>query len=280
MAGAGLDVHAQEPPTDWRLARHPKVVALPHLGASTVEAQEKVGTDIALQVRDFLKGGIIQQAVNFFCLSGELYDRIKPAMTPRRTIGPVPRSGLLGHPRARSRWVSTGTCRSSTSRFSSLRPLTGLLKTRMPSGVTMVNAVSVAAEKGIAVVESTSSAPTAFPNLIAMRLKTADEELSVAGTVFSAGHLRLVDVDGVEVDTIPQGHILLIKNDDTPGIVGQIGTALGKRSVNIARMGLGRKPGSGRAIMLIEVDSALYAEVVAELPTITGIREARFVELG
>jgi D-3-phosphoglycerate dehydrogenase len=158
--------------------------------------------------------------------------------------------------------------------------LTGLLKTRMPTGVTMVNAVSVAAEKGIAVVESTSSAPTAFPNLIAMRLKTADEELSVAGTVFSAGHLRLVDVDGVEVDTIPQGHILLIKNDDTPGIVGQIGMALGKRSVNIARMGLGRKPGSGRAIMLIEVDSALLPEVVAELPTITGIREARFVELG
>jgi D-3-phosphoglycerate dehydrogenase / 2-oxoglutarate reductase len=87
VAGAALDVHAQEPPRDWRLARHPKVLALPHLGASTKEAQERVGTDIARQVRDYLKGGVIQCAVNFYSLAGDLYDRVRPAMDLAERLG-------------------------------------------------------------------------------------------------------------------------------------------------------------------------------------------------
>ncbi len=128
--------------------------------------------------------------------------------------------------------------------------------------------------------ESTSSASVAFANLIALRLKTSEDDLSVAGTLFGRNHLRLVDVDGVEVDAIPQGNILLVKNDDTPGIVGRVGTLLGTQGVNIARMGLGRKPGSGRAIMLIEIDSEVPPGLLAELPKIAGIREARFLKLG
>src|SRR5262249_57065102 len=87
VAGAALDVYAEEPPVDWRLARHPRVVATPHLGASTAEAEERVGTDIAIQVRDFLKGGVIQQAVNFFSLSGDVYDQVRPAMELAGRLG-------------------------------------------------------------------------------------------------------------------------------------------------------------------------------------------------
>jgi D-3-phosphoglycerate dehydrogenase len=115
---------------------------------------------------------------------------------------------------------------------------------------------------------------------VALRLKTSEEELSVAGTLFGGRHMRLVDVDGVEVDTIPQGNILMVRNDDTPGTVGRVGSFLGDKGVNIARMGLGRKPGSGRAIMLIEVDSEITAEATAELAKVPGIREARFLRLG
>jgi D-3-phosphoglycerate dehydrogenase len=97
--------------------------------------------------------------------------------------------------------------------------------------------------------------------------------------VFGGRHLRLVDVDGVEVDTIPQGQLLLVRNEDTPGIVGRVGTVLGGHGVNIARMGLGRKPGSGRAIMLIEVEGDVAAGVIAELSRQPGIREARFLRL-
>src|SRR5207244_11665580 len=87
VAGAGLDVHSNEPPVDWRLAKHPRVVATPHVGAATAEAQERVGTDIAVQVRDYLKGGLIQHAVNFFSLTGDLYDGVRPAMDLAERLG-------------------------------------------------------------------------------------------------------------------------------------------------------------------------------------------------
>jgi D-3-phosphoglycerate dehydrogenase len=150
----------------------------------------------------------------------------------------------------------------------------------MAEGLTLVNALDVARERKIEILESTSSAGVSFANLVALRLKTSDEDLSVAGTVFGGGHLRLVDVDGVEVDTIPQGNVLLVRNEDTPGMVGRVGSALGSHGVNIARMGLGRKPGSGRAIMLIEVDGEVPAALMSELGSLAGIREARFLRLG
>jgi len=279
VAGAALDVHGQEPPQDWRLAQHPRVVSTPHIGAATREAQERVGTDIAIQVRDYLKGGVIQQAVNFFSLSGDLYDQVRPAMELAERLGL-----FLGQ-----------VCRGSLERielglYGDLREfdakpilsaaVNGVLRPTLAEGVTLVNALAIAKDRRVEILESTSSANVAFANLIALRLKTSEEDLSVAGTVFGRNHLRLVDVDGVEVDTIPQGNILLVKNEDTPGVVGQVGTLLGQRKINIARMGLGRKPGSGRAVMLIEVDSEVSAEVLAELPQLPGIREARFLKLG
>jgi D-3-phosphoglycerate dehydrogenase len=279
VAGAALDVHAQEPPKDWRLARHAKVVALPHLGASTREAQERVGTDIAMQVRDYLKGGIIQSAVNFYSLAGDLYDKVRPAMDLAERLG----------------LFLAQACRGSLERIElgvygelrelDLKPIlsaavTGVLRPHMAEGLTLVNAADVARGRGIEILESTSSAPISFANLVALRLKTSEEDLSVSGTVFGGGHLRLVDVDGVEVDTIPQGNLLMIRNEDTPGIVGRVGTILGAQGVNIARMGLGRKPGSGRAIMLIEVDSEVPPALLAELAKAPGIREARFLRLG
>jgi D-3-phosphoglycerate dehydrogenase len=130
------------------------------------------------------------------------------------------------------------------------------------------------------VIESTSSAPVAFSNLMVLRLKTSDCDFSVAGTLFGRNHLRLVDVDGVEVDAIPQGHLLLIKNDDTPGVVGHLGTMLGARAINIARMTVGRKPGSGRAVMLIEVDTEVSSDALAEVRRVPGVREARALRLG
>lgn len=279
VAGAALDVHAQEPPIDWRLAKHPRVVAMPHIGASTAEAQERVGTDIAIQIRDYLKGGVIQQAVNFFSLSVDLYDQVRPAMDLAERLGTF----------------LAQVCRGSLERvevglYGDLREIdvkpilpaavAGILRPLLPESVTIVNALSVAKEKGIEVIESTSTAKLSFANLMVLRLKTADEDLSVAGTLLGRNHLRLVDVDGVEVDAIPQGYLLYVKNDDTPGVVGHLGTLLGARKVNIARMTVGRKPGSGRAVMLIEVDNEVSPEVLADVLKIEGVRDARALNLG
>jgi D-3-phosphoglycerate dehydrogenase len=275
VAGAALDVHAQEPPRDFRLAKHPKVVATPHIGAATAEAQERVGTDIAAQVRDFLEGGVIQYAVNFFSLSGDLYDQVRPAMDLAERIGAFLAQVSRGAPEK----IEVGLY----GEFREIDPkpilsaaVAGVLRS---SGVTLVNSLRVAQERGIDVLESTSSARVAFSNLMLVRLKTGEGELSVGGTLFGRNHLRLVEVDGVEVDTIPQGRILYVKNDDTPGVVGHLGTLLGERSVNIARMTVGRKPGSGRAVMLLEVEGEVKEEVLAEILKVPGVREARALDL-
>jgi D-3-phosphoglycerate dehydrogenase / 2-oxoglutarate reductase len=279
VAGAALDVHCQEPPVDWRLAQHPRVVATPHIGAQTEEAQERVGTEIAVQVRDLLKGGVIQQAVNFFSFSADVYDQVRPAMDLAERLGRFLGQVCSGTPER----IEVGLY--GEYREMDVKPLlpaavAAILRTHVSQGLTIVNACAVAKERGIQVVESTSSSPIAFANLVALRLKTSESEVSVAGTVFGRNHPRLVDVDGVEVDAIPQGHMLLVKNEDTPGVIGHVGTLLGDRKVNIARMTVGRKPGSGRAVMLIEVDGEVPAEVVGEVLSISGVRDARSVYLG
>jgi D-3-phosphoglycerate dehydrogenase len=279
VAAAGLDVHAQEPPVDWRLAKHPRVVATPHVGAQTVEAQERVGTDIAVQVRDFLKGGIIQHAVNFFSLSGDVYDQVKPAMDLAQRLGTFLAQACPGTPE-RIEVGLYGDLREIDCKPIQAAAVCGVMRCAFPENVTLVNARALATERGIDVVESTSSAKVAFSNLMAIRLKTSERDFSVAGTLFGRNHLRLVDVDGVEVDAIPQGHLLLVRNDDTPGVVGHLGQALGQRNINIARMTVGRKPGSGRAVMLIEVDNEVPPDVLAEVTTVPGVREARALNLG
>jgi D-3-phosphoglycerate dehydrogenase / 2-oxoglutarate reductase len=279
VAAAGLDVHAQEPPVDWRLAKHPRVVATPHVGAQTAEAQERVGTDIAIQVRDFLKGGIIQHAVNFFSLSGDVYDQVKPAMDLAQRLGTFLAQACPGTPE-RIEVGLYGDLREIDSKPIQAAAVCGVMRCAFPENVTLVNARALATERGIDVVESTSSAKVAFSNLMAIRLKTSERDFSVAGTLFGRNHLRLVDVDGVEVDAIPQGHLLLVRNDDTPGVVGHLGQALGQRNINIARMTVGRKPGSGRAVMLIEVDNEVPPDVLAEVTTVPGVREARALNLG
>lgn len=278
VAGAALDVHAQEPPADWRLAQHPRVVALPHCGAATVEAQERVGTDIAQQLRDYLKGGLIQHAVNFFSLTGDLYDQVRPAMDLAERLGLFLGQACDGN-MERVEMGLYGDFRDIDAQPILAAAVLGVLKPVAPSA-TLVNARSLAAERGIEVLESTSSARVAFSNLMVLRLKTSDTDFSVAGTLFGRNHLRLVDVDGVEVDAIPQGHLLLIKNDDTPGVVGHLGSLLGERAINIARMTVGRKPGSGRAVMLIEVDQEIAPAALAEVRRVPGVREARAVRLG
>jgi D-3-phosphoglycerate dehydrogenase len=279
VAGAALDVHAQEPPVDWKLAQHPRVVATPHVGASTAEAQERVGTDISYQVRDYLKGGLIQHAVNFFALTGDLYDQVRPAMELAEKLGRFVSQAVDGAPE-RIELGLYGELRELDVKPILSAAILGVLSPRLGAEATLVNARSLASDHKIDVVEATTSGAVGFPNLMVLRLKTGESDLSVTGTLFGRDHVRLVDVDGVDVDVIPQGHLLLVRNDDTPGVVGHIGTLLGESRVNIARMAVGRKPGSGRAVMLIEVDSEVPAEVVKRVAAIAGVREARGIHLG
>src|SRR5207244_4112743 len=154
VAGAALDVHAREPPEDWALARHPRVVATPHVGAATAEAQERVGTDIAVQVRDYLKGGVIQHAVNFFSLSGDLYDQVRPAMDLANRLGSFVSQVCRGN-LERIEVGLYGELREIDVKPILSAAVAGVLR-RSGSQVTVVNALGLAKEQGIEVVESTS----------------------------------------------------------------------------------------------------------------------------
>jgi D-3-phosphoglycerate dehydrogenase len=279
VAAAALDVHAQEPPADWRLARHPKVVATPHVGAQTAEAQERVGTDIAMQIRDFLKGGLIQNAVNFFSMTGELYDQVRPALDLAERLGAFVSQASSGTIQ-RIELGLYGDLGELDAKPILSAAVLGVLRPVVPRQVTIVNARAIAQERGIEVVESSSGARIAYSNLMTLRVDASRGSFGVAGTMFGPNHLRLVDVDGVEVDAIPAGSLLLVKNDDTPGVVGHLGSLLGARDLNIARMTVGRAPGSGRAVMLIEVDDDVPAEVVEEVGRVQGVREVRAIRLG
>ena len=278
VAGAALDVHTSEPPKDWRLAKHPKVLATPHVGAQTAEAQERVGTDIAVQVRDFLKSGVIQQAVNFFSLTGDLNDQMRPAMMLAERLGSLVGQMMAVVPQ-RIELNLYGELNELDAKPILAAAATGVLKLLLKESVTIVNAVALAKEHGVLTSESSSATPVAFSNLMEVRVQQGNQVHSVAGTLFGGNHQRLVELDGVEIDAIPQGHLLLVRNDDTPGVVGAIGTHLGKRAINIARMTVGRQPGTG-ALMLLEVDAEVPAEIMREVAGIAGVREARALTLG
>jgi D-3-phosphoglycerate dehydrogenase len=278
VAGAAIDVHTKEPPVDWRLATHPRVVATPHVGASTNEAQERVGTDIAIQVRDFLKGGVIQQAVNFFSFPGELFDEVRPALDLAERLGTLLAEACEGTPERLEIGLYGEFAELDVKPILSAA-VTGVLRPALGTGVTWVNARSLAEERGLELVESRSSASVGFSNLLVLRLKTSEDDLSVAGTLFGRNHLRVVEIDGVELDAVPRGHLLFIKNEDTPGVIGHMGSLLGESDVNIARMTVGRKPGSNRAVMILEVDSEVPDAVLPRLLGVKGVRYVKAISL-
>ena len=242
VAGAGVDVFDVEPPKDWRLASLPQVVATPHIAASTKEAQEQVGTETAAALRDFLKEGIIRNAVNFPSVSMEEYKRLRPYLTLAKYLGLV--VAQMGEARINAVGVRYyGELAAESNQLLGSAVLEGVLCAILSSGgVTPVNARTIAAERGIELIESRSTRARNYTSLISVKLHTDDGDRWVEGTVFANGSLRLVLVDGVDVEAPLDGTLLIIKNNDQPGVIGDVGTLLGRHRVNIASFALGRDP--------------------------------------
>ena len=251
VAGAGLDVFEQEPPPEGRLTKLPQVVATPHIAASTVEAQELVGTETAMNVRDFLREGIIRNAVNFPALPAEEYALARPWMQLAGRLGSLIAQLATGRTHAVGiRYY--GPLVSSRSEMLASAVVAGVLKPLLSSAVTIVNARSVAVQRGIEIIETRSSRPRDFTNLLSVKLQTSDGERWVEGTVFEPGSPRLASVDGVEIDAPLEGTLIVIANNDQPGVIGEVGTILGRHRLNIANFALGRGPAG--AVGLVKID--------------------------
>jgi D-3-phosphoglycerate dehydrogenase len=281
VAAAALDVFEQEPPADWSLAKLPQVVATPHIAASTEEAQELVGMDTAATVRDFLLNGIVRNAVNFPSLHPDEMQRLQPWIRLADRLGAL--VSQLGQARIEAIGVrcygalleSRGVdVLASSAAAGALRPI-------LSGGVSIVNARAAARERGIDIIESRSSRARHFTSLLSIKLHTDAGERWVEGTVFEPDSLRLVALQGIDVEAPLGGTLLIARNDDRPGVIGEVGTILGRHRINIANFALGR--GEGGAIGVVNVDEEAGPETldaaVEEIRRVPAIRDAWVVRL-
>ncbi len=278
VAAAALDVFSVEPPSaDNPLPKHPKVIVTPHIAASTTEAQEVVGVEIAEQVRGFLKDGIIRNAVNFPSVSFEEYQKIGPFLQLGENLGAFISQICEGRLNEVGIRYYGETVDINTSLIAN-SILLGILKPILGESVNLINARKNLEERGILLIESRSNRVRSYSNLISVRLRTDVREEWIEGTILSKDNIRLVSVDGIDIEAPLHGAILFIRNDDTPGVIGQIGTLLGNNQINIANFALGRGE-NHHAVGVVNVDSEISEDLLRQIRGSSSVRFARVVQL-
>jgi D-3-phosphoglycerate dehydrogenase len=280
LGAAALDVYEVEPPpADFPLRALPNIVFTPHLGASTAEAQENVGIEIAQAIRAALLEGEIRNAVNMPSIDAKTAAVVKPYLTLGDKLG---RFAAQLAPKRNDRVVITygGKAVEMPTDAISRAILTGFLKHAGGEEVNSVNVRSMASTLGLDVEEIRSSEQTDFNEWLHIAVHSGDTRVSIGGTFFGAKNdPRIVRVNGNPVEVTPSGVVLMLENRDRPGIVGHIGTILGEEKVNIASMSLSRSEQGGMALTLLNLDSAPAATVVGRLSSDPDIHSARVVVL-
>jgi D-3-phosphoglycerate dehydrogenase / 2-oxoglutarate reductase len=278
VAGAALDVFVKEPPGDHALLKHPKVVVTPHLGASTEEAQDKVARQIASQVADFLKGHTIAGAVNADVLAQALHDETKPFAILAEKLGMF-QAQLLEGPLESLTVTCGGPLLSGVAELMTSAMLKGFLSQLVSEPVHLINAHVKARERGIAVGQKSVPAAGPYTNLLRVECASGGRMRSVGGTVFGSDLLRIVQIDGYHLEITPQGHLLVYKNIDRPGMLAAAGSMLASEGINIAALALGRLGPGGSAMTVMNVDSPITGAVLGRLQGLEGVSEVRAVRL-
>jgi D-3-phosphoglycerate dehydrogenase len=284
VAAAALDVFAEEPPGNSPLLALENVVLTPHVGGSTFEAQEAVGVQIAQQVKEYLKHGVIQNAVNVPSVSAEEYAAMQPYIVLAERIG-----AFLAQ-------VSEGTIEKISIRYSGhiaewktelIRngAIKGILNQALDEKANLVNAAAIAEARGLRVHEShkEKTSTGGAGSVLSILLKTTAEEHVVKGAVLHGSAPRLLHVDGIDVEAPLERNLIYMRNRDVPGVIGRVGTILGEESINIANFSLGRPSADSdqprEAIAVVHVDGSVPPEVLAKLRQIAAVQTAKAVRL-
>lgn len=280
IGGAALDVFEEmPPPADHPLRRHPRVIATPHLSAQTPEALEAVSRQLVAQTRDFFLHGVVAHAVNSPRLTLEQIKRLAPHLDLAARIATI--AGQFVGPDLQSvRLVAAGDFDPDDLEPLEAHMLGALLEASRGEPVPPVAARVVARDQGIDIETVARDGETDFSNLIRVEVKGGDGAWRcIEGAVFGRRELRVVGVDGHRLDLVPEGHILAIRNHNRPGVIGAVGTTLGRHGINVARMALGLRGADDEALALWCTDTGVGDEVLTELRGLDGIADIRRIEL-
>lgn len=276
IAGAAIDVFVNEPPTGSKLLTLPNTVLTPHLGATTSEAQEEVGSEIAEQIIAYLRDNVIKNAVN---LPAKLDPEIVPYMPLAEKLGTL--GCQLGSCSAgKVEVVCMGDLASKDPKIIAASVVTGMLRpVSEEENVNYINALAMAKARGIEIVTSTSDEAGKYRNMIRVTLHANGSTFSVAGALLPDKGPRLVEIDGNGVDIELEGNFLLIGHTDKPGMIGKVGTVLGDNDVNIASMEVARQTARGPAMMILTLDDDLPPSVLDKVRAIPNLKSATYIKL-
>jgi D-3-phosphoglycerate dehydrogenase / 2-oxoglutarate reductase len=276
---AALDVFEKEPlPCDSPLVNHPKILATPHLGASTEEAQVNVAVDVADQILAVLDGLPPRSAVNMPAVSADVFARIEPHLELGVKIG------RLHAQLADSAILAVSVTYSGELLNLDIQPVTrgvlmGLLQPLLAQSVNFVNAPFIAEQRGIRVTESKTAGQEEYSNYICVEIEEANGRRTIGGTVLGRRELRIREIDQFQMDLRPEGHLLFAMHHDRPGIIGGVGTILGDAGINIAGMYVGREAAGKRAIMVLTVDESVPEELLTAIQTHIDADFVRLIDL-
>ncbi|HLQ50468.1 MAG TPA: phosphoglycerate dehydrogenase, partial [Terriglobales bacterium] len=281
MAGAALDVFTEEPPKGSPLLALENVIATPHIAGSTHEAQDAVGMQIARQVKDYLKDGVIQNAVNVPSVSHDEYVEMEPYIVLAERLGAFLAQSTEGNLEEISIRYSGRIAEWKTDLIRN-GAIKGILNVMLSERANLVNAASLAQERGLRVHEAKNTETSGgWPgNMLSVLVKTNQKEMLVKGAVLHGKSPRLLAVDDIDVEAPLEHNIVYLQNRDVPGVIGKIGTVLGSHKVNIGNFALGRRAGEGSdAIAVVQVDSKVPEAALAELRKIEAVKVAKTVRL-